>query len=168
MRAVPSRWMGVTVLALWTAALGACGPRLPAYHVREVRAPPPSLPAHCGDPRPCEGTKTWVVFYSTYCASCHRLLEDLARSAADLERHGVCVATYLVDAGGCPEALRVSRRSGDWPVAPVGEGVLAAWGVDTAPVLYMMDEGEVRLRVQGRGPVQELLRLARSGGAGDG
>lgn len=155
------------LVAVLAVLLMGCAPSRPAYHVREVRAVAPSLPAPCGSPRPCSGQQTWVVFYSTYCSSCHRLLEDLERSSATLERRGVCVATYLLDAEGCPEAMRVSHRTGDWPVAPVDEEVLGPWKVETSPLLYVVESGIVRARVQGRAPIEDLLALTLPEGPGD-
>ena len=145
--------------------LGAfgCNPPLPPYAVTHLGAPVPPLPASCGDSPACSSTRRWVVFYSEYCASCHRLLRDLSDASSRLSREGICVTTYLVDADGCPEALRISSRAGGWPVAPVEWATVEAWEVDTAPVLYIVDGGQVLARVQGRAPVDDLMRIAADG-----
>lgn len=137
----------------------ACARTVPPYHVTEVRVAAPELPPLCGRDTRCASSRTWVVFYSSYCSSCQGLLRDLAEHSQALAQRGVCVATHLVDAGGCPEAKRVASRTGGWPVAAVGEPTIAAWQVDTTPLVYVLEEGFVRARVQGRAPVAALLEI---------
>lgn len=145
----------------WFLLLGlaGCAHSAVPYHVQEIEAPAPSLPPLCGSAEPCDGAERWVIFYSRYCGECHELLREIARRAEDLEASGICLSTYLLQEGACPGAMRIASKSGGLPVGLADERVVAAWGVDSAPILYVVRDGAVRVRVRGRAGVDDLLRL---------
>jgi hypothetical protein len=55
--------------------------------------------------------------------------------------------------------MRIASKSGGLPVGLADDGVVAEWGVDSAPILYVVRDGMVRLRVRGGAGVDELLGM---------
>lgn len=140
-----------------------------SHQAIQLQTPPdaPPLPASCRAAKvEGAGRAEWLVFSSRYCASCRRLIDDLASQEAVLSQRGVQATEVFTDEdASCLTSRRFASRHPSVGVRLAEERDRLAWGVVDYPTTFLLCEGRVTSVVRGRPAVAELLALQDCTGA---